>query len=924
MLLEVYNEITRFRVFCDLMVVSSQKEIIYASIGGYDSTVKAVIGKAHTNREESYYLFTDKTADGDHTHVTTVGSYRSYTGKMNDLTHGIFAHAKCFGTEESVPGGIVLAWDGNLEKGVSSWLAEHHPNPLLKEWAPYIMKELVARGLGEYGIIYSSEPSDLRVFHIMGGTEDIEEIIKDGLRKGVIEIPEGNEGNKSLDSCNTVSEYLMSFGSALAKNLSQQFVPRHSPGDPLDPRLFQLKRKPFQAQADTIQGLVYALDHERLVLCSSEMGTGKTFMAIGISHLMDVQNIFVMSPGHLVKKWKREIEMTIDAEAIIAENYLDVFRLTNVLKQPSDKKRFIIMSKDTVKLGYLRYPAVRWNERKRGWICPGCGSVLLNKDDVPFDLEGFKKPSLDNQKCGHCRTSLWSADNSTHRKVAPIDIIKRQWKNLIDLLIVDEIHEMKGIDSSQSAAFGTLVGISKRTLGLTGTLFGGFPADVYRALFFANPREFKKRGFLFNSSFAFSKTYGVVERTYREQTDKKRSSRSGSRSVSEKVLPGISPQVFGDFLLEKAAFLELTDVTEDLPDYTEHVELIPMNHEQYDLYKDFENVMADLIKKAQYSNSRSRFLGAYINGLMSYADHPFDFEPITDPQNREITVFEPKSLIDTIEYPKEERLMELVWAEKRKNRKCLVYVNYTKKPAVANRLLKVFENNGLKVAYLGDSVTGKKRESWIADKVWKGYDVVICNPEKVKTGLDLLDFPTIIFYETGYNVMTLRQAAKRSWRIGQTKEVKVIFMVYERTLQESAIRLIGAKVEAALAIEGHFSDDALRKMGSGVGGSLEMELAKALVEGLDNVDSAEAIWQRMGYQALSEDEEEVTASMSTTTPIIDSSTTKTLAQDSLFGTNYDEHPAYKVIEITKISKKKAGAKPTTIQMGWDFGVACEG
>ncbi|MEL7893404.1 DEAD/DEAH box helicase, partial [Pseudomonas aeruginosa] len=37
----------------------------------------------------------------------------------------------------------------------------------------------------------------------------------------------------------------------------------------------------------------------------------------------------------------------------------------------------------------------------------------------------------------------------------------------------------------------------------------------------------------------------------------------------------------------------------------------------------------------------------------------------------------------------------------------------------------------------------------------------------VKTGLDLLDFPTIAFMQTGYKVYTLQQAARRSWRIGQ-------------------------------------------------------------------------------------------------------------------------------------------------------------
>jgi SNF2 family DNA or RNA helicase len=74
---------------------------------------------------------------------------------------------------------------------------------------------------------------------------------------------------------------------------------------------------------------------------------------------------------------------------------------------------------------------------------------------------------------------------------------------------------------------------------------------------------------------------------------------------------------------------------------------------------------------------------------------------------------------------------------------------------------------GLKVATLSASVAAEKREDWVADQVDRGIDVLITNPELVKTGLDLLEFPTIVFLQSGYNVYTLQQAARRSWRIGQ-------------------------------------------------------------------------------------------------------------------------------------------------------------
>jgi hypothetical protein len=67
---------------------------------------------------------------------------------------------------------------------------------------------------------------------------------------------------------------------------------------------------------------------------------------------------------------------------------------------------------------------------------------------------------------------------------------------------------------------------------------------------------------------------------------------------------------------------------------------------------------------------------------------------------------------------------------------------------------------------------------------------VICHPKLVETGLDLLDFPTIIFYESGYSLHTLRQAGRRSWRIGQRRPVRVKFLPL--TLARPAPRSRGA------------------------------------------------------------------------------------------------------------------------------------
>ena len=70
-----------------------------------------------------------------------------------------------------------------------------------------------------------------------------------------------------------------------------------------------------------------------------------------------------------------------------------------------------------------------------------------------------------------------------------------------------------------------------------------------------------------------------------------------------------------------------------------------------------------------------------------------------------------------------------------------------------------------------------------------GVDVLVCHLRLVQTGLDLVDFPTTVWFEADCSVYTMRQASRRSWRIGQTQPVQVVFMAYRNTLQADALKL---------------------------------------------------------------------------------------------------------------------------------------
>ena len=82
-----------------------------------------------------------------------------------------------------------------------------------------------------------------------------------------------------------------------------------------------------------------------------------------------------------------------------------------------------------------------------------------------------------------------------------------------------------------------------------------------------------------------------------------------------------------------------------------------------------------------------------------------------------------------------------------------------------------------------DAVPPGRREAWVAQRVEGGVGVLVCNPRLVQTGLDLVEFQTLVWYETDCSVYTMRQASRRSWRIGQTQPVQVVFMAYRNSLQ---------------------------------------------------------------------------------------------------------------------------------------------
>lgn len=326
---------------------------------------------------------------------------------------------------------------------------------------------------------------------------------------------------------------------------------------------------------------------------------------------------------------------------------------------------------------------------------------------------------------------------------------------------------------------------------------------------------------------------------------------------------------------------------------------------QYKAYCLVEKALSQAVKEMLARNDR-RLLATMLQTLLSYADHPFKWnyvgywdrpkpglniknlesnqgikpdvdaahdageEAIDDDsgepvdlrkRHKKVTkthtgvfvpICKPPNLDESIVFPKERALLDLMTRERKAGRQVWIYVQNTNKRDVLARLQKVLGDAGFKGKVLrSNTVKPIDREQWIYDN-GRGLDYVVSHPKLVQTGMDLFDkggnhnFVTLVFYQTGYETVTLRQASRRSWRIGQNKPCFVYYIFYKQTLQSAAMELMGTKIKASMQVEGKFSAEGLASMCDDTTG-IEMALAKKLAS-LEEADDHGTIraWERIG------------------------------------------------------------------------------
>jgi len=440
------------------------------------------------------------------------------------------------------------------------------------------------------------------------------------------------------------------------------------------------------------------------------------------------------------------------------------------------------------------------------------------------------------------------------RKVSPAQYIKKYLKGYWDFAILDECHKYAGAGTGQANAAHALVKTSGFTLGLTGTLTNGKADSLYYLLWMLEPKIMVKKGFRFSSPLEFSKQYGCVETIYEAAYSGESSYRQmtkGRQISTPRVIPGISPLVYSEFLLDSSENMDLADMTRYMPPLIERVEVLSLPDDVQEAY----NHCADILKTECKMPKGKCMMGETLNFCLSYPDKPYKREVIMHPQQKDCIVLNPPSYdkycSSDILLPKEQRVVEIVNKEQEEGRNVFIFANFTGKDEsnVTQRMKQIIEKHCLMAGRVeilrADSPEALKREAYIHERAKAGVKCVITNAKVCETGLDFCweengvfyNYPTIIFLQPTYELATMMQASRRHYRLNQTVECRTFWMAYENTLQTAALSIMANKQVAAAAIQGKFSAEGLAAMAKGV--DARILLAKKLSE--DDNSSAEEL-----------------------------------------------------------------------------------
>ncbi|WP_150274179.1 helicase-related protein [Paenibacillus tepidiphilus] len=459
---------------------------------------------------------------------------------------------------------------------------------------------------------------------------------------------------------------------------------------------------------------------------------------------------------------------------------------------------------------------VKWRRSKRIYKC----SAGLNDEHVSV---------AKTQDTKLCESVLWrpalrSRGECINNPRVNISQVLKKTKKYFDLYICDEAHQCKAGDSGRGDAFAQMVKASKRTLMLTGTLTNGKSTSIKELLWRTDPKSLLQAGFdhrtgLVEWASRFGKLETIIDVEEGDQGVITRRKRKGNQV---KEVPGIAPQLTAHFLLHKSAFIELGNLGLPLVELQEIPVFLDMDERHASSYRGFHNFLYDCCSQISQASKSKGVWSKFNPATLNYADRPDLGARVVI--NREIITAEPLYEGGKLLHAKERWLVETIQSELAENRRCVIFNHFTGAYGMNERLRDILTSHGIQCEILNEPDT-EKRQQRLSELEEREVPVVLCNMKLVEVGLDMMYWPTIIFYQLTYEVTTIRQASRRGWRIGQDRECRVYYPIYNGSQQMKQFMQIMMARGHALMVEGRLDSSELAQFSRDSQSALASDLA---------------------------------------------------------------------------------------------------
>lgn len=607
------------------------------------------------------------------------------------------------------------------------------------------------------------------------------------------------------------------------------------------------KRKGFVTQVSEVVMPMFKLltEKSRAGIINAEMGTGKTSMSNLIAGLLyhneyedKGMNVLFLASGS-----KHENKMKREAKAIFG-NLVDIhiIRLNPrrrrgeitiqealAMEKVPGKINYFILSKDSGKNSFKSTAA---NDLS---FCPKCGEGLTDKvrnlpkkDQIKLRLGvggvPVKKAGKSIYACSSCGEKTWET-NGGKRSIGEVVAasMKNKTDKKFDFMIVDEVHEMQNPNSLQTMLYKNISQASYRVLVMTGTLSNGYASSIFHILYPLFAKHFKEYGgFDYDKIGSFVDFFGFKQETTKVKIDSLGSKRK-STSISE--LPQINDRIVG-FLAPYTVWFSIADLNIDMPEFTEAPIITDVDMQIKDRFTEWEHKVQNLkvcfndpklyqFKTAlHYRVNNPSF--PYVHEVEEYVEASEFKAPSYIPEGASIRFIEEENryhiqasipfepLAEDFVSTKERALIKKLEEELAEGRRVIIYGLHDESISLHSRLLSILNASGIDADAMPTSLKSEDIEQWLID--YK-KDVVIVPQKRVATGLDLVMFHTVIFYELDSQLRVVQQAKVRPWRpVGQTKDVRCFYLAFKGN-QETALISMAQKMRAAATVEGKILTD---------------------------------------------------------------------------------------------------------------------